>query len=289
MINGVRSADQYVYHYTSANTARNYILKDATLLLSPYASTNDPKETKDWQFGLGTWQNRDLGKYKHSALSSWLSAELKRRTRLACFSTDVPPLSGSHMSDILNRGYAKPRMWAQYAEKHTGICLVFLKSSLLEVVKTHLKSLELVAGPVVYQNRLVVRSLEPHEFMLNIDVYESVGESKYAQAHAHQFMPELFFEKLQDWRDENEWRIVAFTDSPDNLLIPIRQCLAGVVHGDSTDPDISEELMRLTFGWNGVEHMGLNWKNSSPWYDYESFGWQPGKVTGPRRRARGAA
>ncbi len=289
MIIGVRTVDQYVYHYTSPETAREYILKNGTLRLGPYAATNDPKEAKQWEFGLGTMQNRDLGRYKHSDLSAWLSHELKRRTRLACFSMDSAPLSGDHIKDILSRGFAKPRMWAQYAARHTGVCLVFLRSSLLAAVREHLQQTQWVAGPVVYQNRSSIRGMDAHEFMMDIDAYEQIGPDKYPATHARKFLKELYFEKLNDWRDENEWRIVAFTDSSDDILVPIRQCLAGVMHGDATNPDLSEELMRLTSGWNGVEHMGLSWKNSAPWYDYGSFGWRPGKVLAPRRRPSAAA
>lgn len=285
MIQGIHSADEYLYHYTTAGTARAYILKDATIRLGSYTTTNDPKETKQWEFGLGTNSNRDLAKYNHSELSRWLSDELKRRTRLACFATDTGPLTGDHMSDLLRRGFAKPRMWAQYAANHTGVCLVFLKSNLLAVAKQELESHYWMTGSVQYRNHDVVRGIDAHEYMLNVDIYDALGPEAYASAHAKQFHGALYFEKLEDWRDECEWRILALANSPAEIFLPIRQCLAGVMHGDATDPDLSEELMRLTHGWNGVEHMGLSWKNSAPWYDYGSFGWSPGKVTKPRRRA----
>jgi hypothetical protein len=58
-----------------------------------------------------------------------------------------------------------------------------------------------------------------------------------------------------------------------------------VIHGDSTDPDCSERLMALTSG-KGVEHLGIGWKNSSPWYDYASFAWIPGKINALAARWR---
>jgi hypothetical protein len=283
MIQGVSAADRYVYHYTTATKARDFILKAGTLRLGPYSSTNDPKEAKQWEFSLFTTREIDVGFHRHDELSDWLSGELKRRTRLACFSMDSEPLSGDHLSDILRRGYAKPRMWAQYADKHSGVCLVLSKKLLLASAAEYFGTTEWASGPVTYLDRSILRRQEQPEFVLNLDMYESLGAAAYALAHARTFTQELFFEKLQDWRDENEWRIVAFTDAKDDVLLPIRQCLVGVMHGDATDPDLSEELMKLTRGWNGVEHMGLSWKNSSPWYDYGSFGWTPGKVSAPRR------
>ena len=53
MIHGVTSVEELVYHYTTAETARDHILRNKTLKLGTYAKTNDPKETKTWQFNLG--------------------------------------------------------------------------------------------------------------------------------------------------------------------------------------------------------------------------------------------
>ena len=289
MILGVKSPDDYLYHYTRPSIARDFILKNGTLRLGPYAATNDPKETKNWDFGLTTYEDKDLAAFDQSSLSAWLSHELKARTRVACFATDSGPLTGQHMTDIYRRGFTKPRMWAQYAERHTGVCLVFLKSLLLAVAKKELGSHWLMAGPIAYRDHPVARGADATEFMLNVDAYESLGPERYVRAHVKQHHPSLFFEKLVDWRDEREWRLLAFCESEAELFLPIRQCLVGVMHGDAMDPDLSEDFMRLTRGWNGVEHMGISWKNSTPWYDYGSFSWQPGKVCAPRRPpARGA-
>lgn len=286
MITGISSSDAYVYHYTKPSTARDFILQNGTLRLGPYSKTNDPKETKAWEFGLSTVTNRDFEPYNH--LSPWLSHELKARTRLACFSMDRDPLTGQHMTDIYHRGFTKPRMWSQYADGHTGVCLVFLRKNLLAIAKQELGSRWLMAGPITYQDHFVARGAEAYEFMLNIDAYDSLGPKEYVRAHVRAHHKALFFEKLVDWRDEHEWRLLAFCESDEELFLPIKQCLVGVMHGDATDPDLSEELMRLTLGWGAVEHMGLSWKNSTPWYDYGSFSWIPGKVTNPRRSKKGA-
>jgi hypothetical protein len=283
MINGITDHTEFVYHYTKIATALNDILKDRTLLLGEYATTNDPKESKAWEFGLVTFENRDIGAYPHSKLSAWFSHELKSRTRLACFSKDHPPLTGNHMTDILNRGYAKPRMWAQYSEKHTGVCLVFRRSKLIAAAKASLRGEWLMHGDVTYKNRGILDKNDRPEFMLNVDMYESLGPKAYARSHIQTNHHSLFFEKLEDWRNEDEWRIVAIAESAEPLLLPIESALVGVIHGDATDPDVSEELIRATHGL-GVEHMGLSWTNSAPWYDYGSFNWQPGKVTSPRRK-----
>lgn len=272
MIHGVDSVDELVYHYTSAETARDYILRNKTLKLSMYANTNDPKETKAWQFDLGTNENRDLGPYSLTKISERFSDALKERTKVACFSMDAPPLTGNHMEDILHRGYAKPRMWAQYGENHRGVCLVFRKEPLLATVRRQVTEGLLLEGNVHYRNVALVPNLTPHEFMIDFDLYESLGPIAYAHSHIKTHHRALFFEKLLDWRDESEWRIVLLSEVDKDEYVQYDSALVGVMHGAEIDEEVSREITEMTDD-REVEHMGLTWKNSSPWYDYEVSRW----------------
>lgn len=272
LIFGLRDHDRYVYHYTRVSTARQFILKDGTLRLGSFSRTNDPKESKDWDFNLATYENRDLGAYSITQMSKWLSTELKSTTKLACFSLDRPPLTGDHSRDILNRGLAKPRMWAQYSESHTGVCLVFEKAQLLEAVRSKFPRMLCFYGPVEYRDQYIVRSMAPHEFLINLDLMERLGQKDYVAAHLQRYHRALFFEKLMDWRDELEWRIITRADTDSDLYVPIKGALVGIVHGASIERKESDALFKLTDSWN-VQHIGLTWANSSPWYDIGSLRW----------------
>lgn len=282
MIEHVTSADLYVYHYTKASTALDFILKNLTLQFGTYTRTNDPKETKTWEFDAITFEGHDLSKYNRTEMSRWLSNELKSKAKVACFSTDRGPLAADHMKDIYRRGFAKARMWAQYGVNHTGVCLVFDRSKLLAAIKKHFGQCILLHGNVQYRDAQLVRGIERHEYMIDMDLYESLGPQAYVHSHIQRHYQALFFEKLTDWRDEAEWRAVILTDTPESIYLPYEDSLVSVVHGDATDPDTSESIMAATKG-SGIEHIGIGWKNSSPWYDYGSFDWIPGKVTRPRR------
>lgn len=272
MIYGVKSHEKYVYHYTRAETAREHILKSRTLRLSTLADTNDPRESKAWEFDLWTSGKHDLGCYQMDKCSVWLSTALKSTARLACFSRDRGPLSGDHMQDILNRGLARTRMWAQYADKHKGVCLVFDKALLIQAVSEHLAPRLCFVGDVAYKDHYVVRKLERHEFMIDVDELESLGTEQYVHAHVQRHHDQLFFEKLEDWRDEVEWRILALGIDEGPLYLPIEQALVGVIHGASIDPVLSDELIVMTEGQQ-IEHMGLKWKNSCPWYEIGETRW----------------
>lgn len=270
MIENVTSETQFVYHYTKARTALDYILRNRSLRFGPYNRTNDPKESKNWQFDFGTNEERDLGKYSMKALSEHLSSGLKRKTKLACFSMDSTPLTGNHLNDIYKRGFCKPRMWAQYAENHTGVCLVFDFKKLSKLVALAADKSLLLSGPVEYVNRNMLRRLnspDDQQYVINIDYLEQVGKDEYIRAHLATHYHRLFFEKMLDWRDESEWRYVVFSESDDDLIVDIENSLTGIIFGENTQEETIEGIMKDTAKL-GLRYMGLKWKNCSPWYDY---------------------
>lgn len=282
MIEGISEPDRYVYHYTTAEVACDHILKSRLLRFSQYTCTNDPKESKTWQFDLGTNTNRDLGAYKMAELSSWLSSELKARTRVLCVSKDRGPLTGNHMDDIFHRGYCKPRMWDHYAGRHSGVCLVLDRKKLSEAIDVQVgRSYLVLSGDVEYVDRSIVGDLyEDQQYLINVDVLEEVGRNAYAQLHLKTHYRRLFFEKMMDWRDECEFRWVALANSDQDLYVSIRDSLVGVMIGESAPDEVVVQVMQAG---GAIRYMGLKWKNCSPWYDYANLRYVYGISQSPWR------
>ena len=268
MIDRVKNSQQYLYHYTSSDTARK-IIQSGKLRLGRYTNTNDLKEAKLWHLNFGT--NRGQGALEGctSEVSLRVSSYIKHGARLLCFSQDEAGLSGDPFQDIFSRGYAKPRMWAQYAEKHTGVCLVFDRNKLDQKIrKQQPDGTVILEGPVQYKNTPVLPDLRRKDpFMINADVLADAGEEEHAKIHVSWFFKELFFEKMLDWGNEAEYRWVVFDDSDEDKFIDFGAALAGIVYGDGTHTEFMDEFMELTEN-KSVAHLGLKWKNSSPWYDY---------------------
>lgn len=273
MIESIKSSEKYLYHYTSCNLAINFILKNKNLLLNKYSETNDPKEAREWQFDIGSNENIDFNKYNHDKLSSWLSKELKEKTKLLCFSTESGDLTGDHTRDIFNRGFCKPRMWAQYGDRHKGVCLVFDREIIEKEVQKQFGTDSLVlSGPVTYRNRNVIPKpfhAEDQQYLINIDHLEKLGADKYVSAHLSTHFKRLFFEKMDDWRGESERRYIVFSNSEELLHLDYNDALAGIIFGDKIDEENIITIMNMT-NEKHVRHMGLKWKNCSPWYDYEN-------------------
>lgn len=272
IIYAVRDSGRYVYHYTDADTALQHILKDRTLLLNNFSRTNDPKESKEWQMIPFTAQQYPGNDFTDSKLHKEVAAKLKASAYLSCFCSDVPDLTGDHTEDILKRGLARPRMWAQYANKHRGFCLVFDRGILLKKIAEQLPSRAIVHGLVSYIDRSWINRLEPHAFRVEYDQLIKVGLDEYCLLHMKHYAKELYFDKLTDWRDEHEWRVVALDPNSAPPLIRFGEALVGVVHGDSTPEEISKIALSLA-PEHSIEHTGLKWQNHCPWYDIGSSLW----------------
>ena len=267
--------DRFLYHYTSANTALEYILKNKQLMLDRYINTNDPKETKTWQFAISTNEKRDLSGYCLNELSERFTRVLKHRTNLVCFSQDST-LTGDHTIDMYARGFGKSRMWAQYADNHKGVCLIFKKEELCKAVKNQFAGDKFLvySEPVIYEDRLIWEVNEPpHGFVIDVDYLEKFGFYKYVKAHFKRYYKALFFEKVKDWSSENEFRVVIFGEKEETFYLNIDGAMAGVVFGtDCTEEDI--KLAVAACDGEKTQFQQIVWKNCAPWYS-ERLVWIP--------------
>ena len=95
-------------------------------------------------------------------------------------------------SDILFYGYRKPRMWAQYANNSSGICLVIDKSLFLKAIgKLSSKYDYCFDDNIAYEEKL-----------------PDFTTSRHVKNDVATYQKDLFFTKHLDWRDENEYRVV---------------------------------------------------------------------------------
>lgn len=281
MIHNVKDSDQYLYHYTPSETAEKFILTNGTLRFSSLRNTNDPRESKDWKFSLSS-SAYDLGKYDCESVSRKISMALKDLANLGCFVRDHQNLTGDCIRDSPKRGFARPRMWAQYGDRHKGVCLVFDKAKFIDSISVNRPQGNVFCGAVTYRDRTFVPRLGPHEFNVEIDRLEKVGLDAYVLELLTRYRNELFFEKLTDWRDENEWRCITLEKEPSPIFFPIEDALVGIVHGADTPIAVSAQIMARAHSLNpSIEHIGMRWINGAPWYDLGNPFWSR-SVTRPK-------
>jgi hypothetical protein len=218
-VNKIIEDEEILYHYTSSKIAIDYILKDLTLLASPLKGVNDPKENKEKYFSNTSEINlKDI----NSIMNEWFL----NYSKIICFSQDN--MNGDTHYDA---GYGKSRMWSQYGENHKGICLGFKKRKILE-------SFERVEGcfwkgnrNIEYTNNLHLKlpifnlSLNPN--IINDKISKANNISLYFGKNRNHF----YFEKVNDWKQENEYRLVLFNVSKNKLYLDISEALHSIYLG----------------------------------------------------------
>ena len=266
-----KNAKQYVYHYTNAETAINHILKDETLLVSCYNKTNDPKETKDWLFISGSNFGKCLKKYTPEYLSKIMNPVIKETTHVICFTKDEV-LTGN-AEDMPKRGFCKPRMWAQYGDKHRGVCLIFDFNELSDAFHDRFHEYNYDSNNVLYKDRDISEIQLDPAYVVNIDNLEDYGQLSYARSHAAKFKQRLFCEKASDWSNENEYRWVLF-DYEEDLppTFHIKKSLKGIVFGADCDEDTIRKVVKASLKLE-PQYQQLRWRNCTPWFNFERSNW----------------
>lgn len=247
----------YLLHYTKTDSAINYILKNKTLRFNSFRKVNDPKESKHWPFKLFCFykQNFDLfSKNKFHEIYDYIMNHIF----MSCFSINSNPFENNQ--DL--------RMWSQYGDNHTGVCLIFnkekLENDIIQKTKdytlfhekieystsitanSYYKKYPEPGGPLtwIYFNNFYYQQILPflHPFfrpecsdpyMINLERLNKLGTSMYMQNHINYFHLPLFFTKNNCWKDESEYRFVIHTPKELEFIdIPITNSIEGIILGN---------------------------------------------------------
>jgi hypothetical protein len=254
--------ESYLYHYTSASTLA-LILDGGSLRLGPYSNTRDPRENKEWWSSFTATDGEDVSPetWDIFEVSRTLDAAIRQRAKLACLTLDRQPSSFSVTH--LTRGYARARMWEQYADQHRGAVLIFDRDRLDAAVERTLGHQVLFHGEVQYSDEgtelgLVMRfcvrdTRNPTALRAAADmVIKSHGRS-------------LFFGKNTDWLTECEYRYVAVSDKAEEF-VPIKDSLVALVVGMDY-PSHEGSVLGYRLERLGVPELPvaqLMWFNGSP-------------------------
>lgn len=223
---------QCFFHYTSREAAFQYILPSRQLRLSPYDRVNDPLENQPWRFA-GAFRvdesspdprapERAFFEFDREAHEIWSSAKLLALT--------IDDLTSTHEGPFA-RGWARARMWDQYAERHMGVCLIFDRGELAANITRSLHD-QGFASPY---HREVKYSVEgPAEKLLSLDL-NALAETPSAPA-ARRFVEDhhddLFFLKTRDWETEFEYRFVVTAPACDYVFVDFGDALKSVIVGE---------------------------------------------------------
>lgn len=254
--------NQLLYHYTRAETALKSILVSRALRLSPYRSMRDPLENKKLPIIVDCRTAADGERLSPRVVTQLLDA-LRGRMRVLSLTMDASAYTDVAVRTF-GRGYARPRMWEHYAEKHAGVCLAFSAAAMcgpfLENIRAHGAA---NCKPVVYTQGGFVAS--PGRVLDGHDLAEDTAADLITK-HVIEHEDHFWFMKLMDWETEYEYRFVLFRPDMDlnvSIDVPFGNCLRGIILGEKFDSTHLPEALRLGEELK-VPVMHLDWGSGRP-------------------------
>lgn len=259
---------KYLYHFTKLDSAYKILIGDS-FRFSSLNNTNDTAEAK-LKLIYPPRKNDTFHQYaeKVKKVSEYFENN-KQVLRLLCFSMDIEigeeelgeissKLSGKDKYyDVSGRGFALPRMWAQYASDNEGICFILNKEKLLRKVKDQIAVYK--EGPVLYKRFFDGYRMTENQFN---SLYAKVSQMANGGLtllslviNDDNFMKYNFFEKSDDWQNEHEYRIVAVSLEEKILEIKgIFSCMEGIVVGEKIEPAAEKIIRMLVDEKNGDQY-----------------------------------
>ncbi|MDQ0242004.1 DUF2971 domain-containing protein [Arthrobacter bambusae] len=262
--NRLDADESYLYHYTSADTLAK-ILESKALRMGPYSETNDPRETSEWSPRITLDSEDDVDGRPEEIARLWLQIrDIRKGVKLGCFTLDAET-EQTGWEFPFDRGWARARMWHQYANDHAGACLVFDRAER----ERSLQTLSVTNAFAWHHGKVVYEDTAFGEFgsrlsFSSTELRAGNSEERLAQI-VKEHRSDLFFKKNRDWQSENEYRHSAISNS-ESEFVPITSSLVGIVLGaDFPHTELCVLNDRLhRGGFTGVKGAYLSWRNGMP-------------------------
>ena len=237
---------KYLFHYTRLAPAIESILPDLRLRFSRFSSMRNPRESK-WAFSGTGFLGEEERDDNDAFWELWAALDRVRQdVRILSLTAD-----NEESFHPWGRGYARPRLWEQYAGNHLGVCLCFERSALVQAVEAALREL----GLPLFQAMVTYKDDRIGTAASNFDLgaARERDPDEVISDHVERHTDELFFTKLTDWRSEWEYRFITRWRSPRELFVEICGALKVVLLGHAVAQNMAQAsthcASRLTSGW----------------------------------------
>ncbi|MDP4146283.1 MAG: DUF2971 domain-containing protein [Bacillota bacterium] len=260
MFGNLTDANKYLYHYTTSHIVLNHILPSGKARLSPLSLTNDPRESKDWYFSLSSnYDNESVDDY-FCQLQMEANNLIKKNCKVLCLTRDNPNIY-EYKCNQFGRGYAHPRMWAQYADNHTGVCIMFHRENLVSTIKQELGTLGMLYhGEVQYENQ---PNHESEAFSLDYSDIQKHGLQKVLKRYITKYNNTFFFKKAMDWQNEWEYRFILIDNDIKSKYFSIKDSIRGLILGVDFPKDYELDISAFSKRYN-VPIVRILWRNGHP-------------------------
>jgi hypothetical protein len=153
-------------------------------------------------------------------------------------------------------------MWAQYAERHAGVCLILDREAIgREIGESLGTKYKLYCGRVQYRTWY-----DPRDFQFSLDGLLKCGYAECISELISQHHAGLWFTKTVDWEQEHEYRYVLVkppSDVDDQIYVSIEHSLKAVVLGADIKP--RNRVRVIKYGKQlGIDVAQMDWYNGHP-------------------------
>lgn len=241
----MNSNDRFIYHFTSAEIAREFILPNKTLKFSNVNQLNDPEESSKYE---SLFLNNSHNNEKPDSMNMLMNFRYTFPSLLfsASFCTDKKDKKSyegkNYFETIdlhLNKGFMLSRMWGTYGDKHKGVCLCFDKLKLLDSLEKALPdNFDIYKDEVKYYRDILdyIKKFSKSEGSLSPTGVKS-SHNKFSEFKNHIINNKdfFFFMKQNDWRDENEFKIFLVQNNlqiNSDIYLPIGDSLTAIFMGE---------------------------------------------------------
>lgn len=255
----------YFFHYTNREAALGGILPSRRLRLSPYGAMRDPLENQQWRFTFTGRGARDDAAViadvaEQTEFERRANQETRARSHLLSLTIDAEPQPDGERPPFCF-GWARARMWEQYAERYKGVCLVFDKERLTE---RFAEAMEEEGVSRTYHRSVIYDSAGMMKPIIEADAARN--DPNFFEGYIEANYGALFFTKVLDWQTEHEYRFVAIAADSAALSIDYGDALKWVIAGNQLS-DWERPAVLVACHQAGARPLLMRWDN-----------WRPGLV-----------
>jgi hypothetical protein len=250
-----------LFHYTSRGTALEHILPTGRLRFGRLPRTNDPREFGGIWFGMSGFlpEDEDLTARDPFELGAEADELLRAKVHLLCLTEDQPS-QGAEQARY-GTGPRRARMWAQYSENHTGVCLCFDGKTLIETAESQFgtrSGLSLLHGAVSYAPE---GEDPPPRTLLQPEAERDLPA--FIESMVEQNPGDLFFRKDWDWDSETEYRLLLRGDTQEEEFLDVREALEAVIVGQQFHPVYKPGVYKLCEEL-AIDALEIQWQMGPP-------------------------
>jgi Protein of unknown function (DUF2971) len=239
--------------------ALDHILAEGRVRLNAPHGMNDPFESEPISVSIIFDDPADADRHSPRAAMFEAASDLLRdRCRLSCLTRSGPC---DHGPVGFGDGFARARIWAQYAQNHSGVCLAFDQRALREAARRMAvaRGLKLYEAPITYRTDGGLERPVALPYSRASNDMPGLIADIFPVVVGH-----LYFSKAWDWSSETEYRFLMHGDVNEHEYIDVRSALTGIFCGPkfqdarlrdivSRSPELVQAGRVFQLGWrNGV-------------------------------------